>query len=140
MKFGASVACATLAEAKQEINARSDERGADLAFDFAGTPDAVLSAIHFLRIGGRAVLCGSVTPMESISLSPEMIVRRMLRVSGVHNYRSDDLLHAVSFLAANTSNYPFRDLVANTFPLRDIAAAVEMAKSGESVRVGVRPN
>ena len=136
-RFGASVVTSDLAAAQYEVQLATHGRGADIAFDFSGNNDAVLAAIHFVRIGGQAVLVGSVFPNESISLSPEMIVRRCLRISGVHNYLAEDLNSAIDFLQRSHSKYPFEALVSVTYPLADIEQAVRHAAAGDAVRVAI---
>jgi len=126
-----------LAAAQQEVKLATDGRGADLAFDFTGVNDAVLAAIHFLRIGGRAVLVGSVSPTESIAINPEFVVRRWLQINGVHNYVAEDLVTAVQFLERCHAKYPFEDMVAATYRLDDIQQAIEHASSGRAIRIGV---
>ena len=135
--FGASAFANDLASAEHEVQLATDGRGADIAFDFSGNNDAVLAAIHFVRIGGHAVLVGSVFPAESISLSPEMIVRRWLRISGVHNYLAEDLESAMDFLQRSHSKYPFESLVSVTYQLADIEQAVRHAAAGDAIRVAI---
>ncbi len=139
LDFGATAVCTDLATANRKTIELTEGRGADMAFDFAGKPDAVLSSIHFVRIGGCAVLCGSVFPTESISLSPEMVVRRMLTIRGVHNYAAQDLVKAVSFLSTKGASYPFISLVSEPFALDEIQTAVQAASAGKSVRVAIAP-
>lgn len=137
--FGATRITHDLSSAKLEIDGVTEGRGVDVSFDFSGHNEAVLAAIHFLRIGGQAILVGSVFPTESISLSPEMIVRRWLRISGVHNYLAEDLAAAIRFLTSSADRYPFRSLVPVTYRLDDIDTAVRHANSGDAIRVAVCP-
>lgn len=135
--FGASVVVAELGHAQQMTLDFTGGRGADLALDFCGRPDAVLASIHFLRTGGHAVLVGSVMPTESISLSPEMLVRGCLSVTGVHNYLAQDLQAAIDFLVKFSGQYPFADLVSSVHELSNIDAAIKAASSGDHVRVAI---
>ena len=136
-RFGATATLTDLASAKRVIDQVTDGRGVDIAFDFSGHNDAVQASIHFLRIGGQAVLVGSVFPTESISISPEMIVRRWLRIYGVHNYLGTDLLEAVNFLQNESGKYPFQELVTKPYAFTNISRAVERAISGEAIRVAI---
>lgn len=137
-QFGATHTVGRLPEARDMLNELTEGRGADLSFDFSGKNDAVLAAIHFLRIGGRAVLVGSVSPTESIAVSPELLVRRWLRISGVHNYGAEDLQAAVAFQVAAHERFPFTQLVAACYDLSDLQAAVEHASQGDAIRIGIR--
>lgn len=137
--FGATQIAHDLPAAKSAVDDVTEGRGADVSFDFSGHNDAVLAAIHFLRIGGQAILVGSVFPTESISISPEMIVRRWLRISGIHNYLAEDLVSAIRFLTNSADRYPFRSLVPVTYGLEEIDTAVQHANAGDAIRVAVCP-
>lgn len=135
--FGASIVVADLGHAQQMTLDCTDGRGADVAFDFCGRPDAVLASVHFLRTGGHAVLVGSVMPTESISISPEMLVRGCLSLTGVHNYLAKDLQAAIDFLVKFGDQYPFADLVSSFHELASIDDAIKAASSGDHVRVAI---
>lgn len=136
MEFGATTFCTDLVKAQESVMQLTENRGADFAFDFAGVTDAVQAAIHFVRTGGHAVLCGSVMPTESISISPERIVRGLLKISGVHNYTSQDLLEALRFLVDHAETYPWTTLVSKTFGLDAIDLAISSA-ADQHIRIGI---
>ena len=117
----------------------TDGRGVDLALELSGSPDAVEMGLKLLRIGGRYVLIGSTAPSRPVALDPESVVRRLLRISGNHNYRPEDLATAVTFLTQHGERYPFDELVYDGFGLRDAHAAFDRAIEGDSLRVAVRP-
>nr|NIP94323.1 zinc-binding dehydrogenase [Akkermansiaceae bacterium] len=73
-------------------------RGVDLALEMSGSPLAVADGLAALRVGGRQVLVGSVFPTDPVSIEPEMIVRNLKSIHGVHNYVPGDLVEAVAFL------------------------------------------
>jgi alcohol dehydrogenase len=78
-----------------------------------------------------------VFPTPEVTFRPESIVRRLLRIEGVHNYRPRDLAEAVRFLAQNHERFPFRDLTAKTFSLDEVPAALDYAERERPVRVAV---
>ncbi len=118
----------------------TDGRGADIIFDMSGSPDAMESSVDLLRTGGRLILVGAVFPTRSLSLQAHQLVRKMLRVEGVHNYRPEDLQSAVEFLSGAGAEYPFASLVDREFPLEQINEAVGCARESGAFRVAVRPN
>jgi alcohol dehydrogenase len=71
-------------------------------------------------------------------VDPEAVVRRCLRVAGVHNYAPRHLREAVRFLAENHGRFPFAELVARTFPLDAADEAFRFAEAEKPVRVAVR--
>jgi putative phosphonate catabolism associated alcohol dehydrogenase len=113
--------------------------GADVAFELSGRADAVQISLDALTIGGTLVLAGSVSPGHSIALDPERVVRNLLTVTGVHNYRPADLQAAVRFLATHQDRYPFADLAGGRWPLERLGEAFQAARAGTFARQCVRP-
>jgi alcohol dehydrogenase len=114
-------------------------RGADLALELTGAAGPTRLALDSLRIGGALVLVGAVMPTPPIEFSPEQVVRRMLTITGVHNYAPQDLTAAVTFLAAYNQRHPFVKLVDRIIPLDDVNEAIRFALETRTYRVGVRP-
>lgn len=121
------------------VDSLSGGRGADIALDFAGTREAVATCLDQVRAGGCVLLAGSVYPTEGLVVSPEKMVRDLVTIRGLHNYRADDLDRALVFLDQNRDRFPFDQLVPRTFGLAETAAAFEFAASGQAIRVAVRP-
>ncbi len=119
------------------IAAATNGRGVDAALELSGSSDATSTALDLLRIGGRLILAGAVFPTPELAVRPEMVVRRLLRIEGVHNYRSLDLLDAVRFLSVNYQRFPFRELVAKRFDLDCVPVALEFAERERPVRVAI---
>lgn len=115
----------------------TDSRGADLVIEMSGSPAAVEQSIEQLRIGGQLILVGAVFPGRAARIAPEHVVRKLLRIDGVHNYKPEDLVAAIEFLEQASRVYPFETLVDAEFPLREVNAAVRVATSGAAIRVGV---
>ncbi len=111
------------------------KRGVDVALEFAGVSAAVNACLPCLRTGGTLVLAGSVFPDKPIELSPEEIVRRILTIRGIHNYRPDDLAAALKFLNHAHRKYPFEKLVSKQFELRDAQEAFEFSCQEKPIRV-----
>lgn len=124
----------------QTIQRATQERGADVVFEMSGAATAVERSLDLLRVGGRLVLVGSVFPSRPISMSPERVVRHMIRMEGVHNYRPTDLVRAIGFLQSCHFQFPFQELVGAEYGLDEIDLAVSDALKSPSVRIAVRPN
>jgi|AP45_3_1055517.scaffolds.fasta_scaffold54120_1 alcohol dehydrogenase len=127
-------------EMPESIRQLTDGRGVDIAVDVSGATSAIESALAWLRVGGRIVLVGSVFSSPPIALDPETVVRRMLSISGLHNYRPDDLAEALAFLAELPADAPSRSLAGRSYPLSEIDQAVAAADSNEHLRVVITPN
>ncbi len=117
----------------------NEGRGFDLILEMSGAHAALRQGLQFLRIGGRYVWVGTVSTLPPLELNPEMITRRLLTITGVHNYTPQDLASAVAFLTDNHAIYPFQDLVSNWFHLNDFQQALDFAIEKCPVRVGIRP-
>lgn len=118
---------------------RSAGHGIDVVLEFTGATAALENAWPGLRIGGKVVLVGAVFPGPAFSLQPEQIVRRMLTITGVHNYGPPHLVAAIEFLTQHWREFPFGDLIAGWHPLAESRQAFAAARESGAVRIGVYP-
>lgn len=102
--------------ADDAVEPASMPHGFDAAIELSGSRSAVQSLVERAGVGGVIVLAGSVFPVDAVPLAPEGIVRRLLTIRGVHNYRPEHLLAAVRFLG-RTDAAAFAALVEAAFPL-----------------------
>lgn len=130
--FGATVVCAP-----EDLAEAAAEYGADVVLELSGSSRAVQSALAVVDVGGRIALIGSVSPAPEVSFEPSAIVKNLTTVAGCHNYRLDDLVEAVDFLARTPAQQLFAELVPDPYPLHDIDAAVAAARTGAAPRVAV---
>jgi threonine dehydrogenase-like Zn-dependent dehydrogenase len=80
-----------------------------------------------------------VTPVGSIGVDPENVVRRLLTIRGVHNYHPRDLATALKFLAGPGRDFPWQSLVVAEYPLEEAERAFAVAHTRPGVRVAVVP-
>lgn len=116
----------------------TDGRGVDIVFEMSGAPSAIEQSIDLLRIGGQLVLVGSVFTTRSAQLFPEQIVRKLLRIDGLHNYTPADLQAAIEFLHTASTDFPFASLVEVELPLADINDGID-SLDADTIRAAVRP-
>jgi alcohol dehydrogenase len=114
--------------------------GADIALEMSGAAEAIETGIGVLNLSGRSVWVGSVFPGRPAQVDAETVVRRLLTITGVHNYIPQDLRDALAFLQAPHTRYPFAELVQPIFPLSEVPAALTHFPQGKAARVGVRPD
>jgi alcohol dehydrogenase len=140
-RFGATraVGADDAAALRAAVEQATSGRGVDVAIDVSGAPAAMEAGIELLRIGGRYVWVGAVFPERPLAVSAETIVRKVLSIQGVHNYAQEDLGTAVNFLQHHRAQFPFAELVAETFALEDAGVAFLHASQSGALRVGVRP-
>jgi alcohol dehydrogenase len=123
----------------ETVTAATGGRGADVIVELAGTAAAVQTAFDSARIGGTILLAGTVAPTRAVPLDPEMVVRRLLTIRGVHNYHPRDLAAAISFLAGPGRDLPFDRLVVARYPLDDAEKAFAHAHTTPGFRIAVVP-
>lgn len=114
------------------------DREPDVVIEASGR--AVGEALDGVATGGTVVLVGSVFPTDPVPLDAESIVRRLVTVTGIHNYTGAELADAVTFLTGRGRAYPFAEAVGAVRPLFEIDAALaEAAAPGAPLRIGLLP-
>ncbi|SIN71190.1 zinc-binding dehydrogenase [Algoriphagus halophilus] len=113
--------------------------GIDVVIDTSGSAEAMEKGLSILNIGGISIWVGAVYTQRNLSFSAEYIVRNLLSIKGLHNYKPEDLAYAIQFLSETNKKYPFEFLVSKDFPLTQLDKAFESAKSEGNYRVGIKP-
>lgn len=111
--------------------------GYAIALELSGAGEAVADLIAGAGTGGVVVLAGSVFDAPAVQVSAESIVRRLLTIRGVHNYRPEHLQDAVRFLERADHDL-FASLVGRTVPFADAAQALTTPAT-VGARIAVRP-
>ncbi|WP_339730905.1 zinc-binding dehydrogenase [uncultured Gimesia sp.] len=142
LEFGATHT--VLAKKEQPLHAEiqhlTDGRGVDIVFDMTGVPEVMESGLESLAIGGRMILVGAVYPARPIQLSAETMIRKLLRLEGIHNYIDLDLANALNFLERYQNRYPFQRLSEHAFSLDEVPAAFTESANHRSYRVAILPH
>ncbi len=110
----------------------------DAVIEVAGDPSVVAEGITRLRPGGTYVLAGMVHPQSALNLTGETIIKKCLRIVGVHNYAPRHLRDGLRFLDDTAELFDFASLVSPPLPLEELPAAIELAKSRRWARVSIR--
>lgn len=113
--------------------------GFDVVVELAGEHSTCQTALSLARMGGTVVLGGATRPTDPLVVEPQTIIRKLLRIEGVHNYVAADLVDAVDFLAGPAKAFPFGTLIATRFPLTDIDGAFDAGHHHPGTRVLVLP-
>ena len=124
---------------RKSVASATDGRGVDVAIELSGAPNAMADGLATLRIGGRYILVGAVFPAPPVPVDAESIVRRLIRIQGLHNYTPQDLAAAVAFLKDSHERYPFEELVEKRYTLDEAPAAFQEALDQRMLRVAVVP-
>lgn len=138
--FGATVVDARDAEKATQFILDQTGDGVDAVFEVAGIKELVPQGLKLLRFGGEYILAGLVHPNSQLDITAEQIIRKCIKIKGIHNYAPWHLDEAVSFLERNKDRFPFDSLVSPAYPLEDLEKAVIEAQSQKWARVSVKPN
>jgi alcohol dehydrogenase len=126
-------------ELEAVVRSVSEQDGVDVVLELSGSPAACEQGLAQLRTGGVMVLVGTVFPTDPFAVDPETVVRRCLKIEGLHNYCPIDLVRAISFLEQCNCQQELGALVEQVFPLSEVEAAFQAAQDGGLYRVGVAP-
>jgi threonine dehydrogenase-like Zn-dependent dehydrogenase len=101
------------------VRALTNERGADVAVDSAGTKDSVRQAILMVRKGGRVAFTG--IPKEPSSIDFQKVVLEEIDLYGVRANRNtmEEVIPLMS-----DARVPAAKLITNHFPLSRFADAL----------------
>ena len=111
----------------------------DVVIEVAGKKELVSQGLKLIRPGGTYVLAGLVHPDSALDLTGEQIIRKCLKIVGVHNYSPQHLDEAIGFLTRNLNRFPFHKLVSSPYPLSSLQEAVGQARRQKYMRVSVQP-
>jgi threonine dehydrogenase-like Zn-dependent dehydrogenase len=112
--------------------------GVDVAMEVAGRPEIIPIGLKSLRKGGQYVEHGNAFPGAIFSYDASDIVFRYLTIKGVHNYDTKHLEWSIGFLQRTQNIFPFKDMVTHRYKLEEINKAMELAHSGEAIRVAIK--
>jgi len=136
LEFGATHAVDPMAnDARDQVLAATDGRGADYVFVTVGAPQAYDSSISLLAPGGAVVYVGMPPVGSTTSLEPLSVADYQHRVLG----SSMGSTHVQQDIPALVQLYKqgrlkLDELVSNTYPLEQINEAIAEVKKGEVLR------
>jgi len=99
---------------------------------------AASAGLASLRIGGRLLVAGLVSPGGKFAVDGNQLTRRYLTVRGIHNYHPAHLGKGLNFLESTAAKYPFDSLVHPVLELAHIRQAFEPTGKRTSARVALR--
>lgn len=125
-------------DALEAIMQLTDGVGVDVAWETAGNPKALQSALYSIRRGGRLAIVG-LPAQDEIPLNVPLIADREIDIYGIFRY-ANTYPQGIEFLASG--NLDAASLITDRYPLAETREALERAihnKSG-SLKVIVYPN
>lgn len=114
------------------------ERGADLAIECTGVPDAVEQGLRMCRRGGSYLVVGQYTDAGPAAITPHLLVHRQLDVHGSWAFTGVHLERYVASLPGLVRRYDLARLVT-AFALQDVNAAMDAVAAGTVVKAVLAP-
>ena len=111
--------------------------GADVVVEVCGSPDAVDEGMRMARVGGRYLLIGNINLDMAGQMDPGNAVRFSKTIVAVSVYQQWVIPRALDLLVRCKDRYPFDKIISHTFPLEEINAAMDFARSGQPIRVAL---
>jgi threonine dehydrogenase-like Zn-dependent dehydrogenase len=127
------------AETVKTVRGLCTPDGADAVIEVCGVAAVVPQGLEMLRVGGRYVLGGLVSPGANVTIDANMIVRKWIKLRGIHNYHPRHLIQALDFVMANRDRFPFKSIVDSKFPLKDVGEAFRRASERTVLRAAIVP-
>lgn len=130
----------SVAKLKTTLQEKTGRQDVDLAVEVTGAKTAMAQGVEVLAPGGQYAFVGAVHPNSAMdAVTAERLIKQCINIRGVYNYHGEHLDKSVDFLMRTMDKYPFESLVGKIYPLSALDEAVEAAKTGEHVRVGIKP-
>jgi len=111
----------------QEINRQTNNRGADVVFEAAGSPESVLIAPGLCRVRGKVIVIA--IPKEPRPMDMVALTFKEITVKGIRVYEPFDFERAINILSKKTID--LSRLIFGTFPLDKAQKAFQTAKEGK---------
>jgi L-iditol 2-dehydrogenase len=114
-----------------QIRAATSGRGVDVAFDAAGTPDAIEDAFAVVSVGGKVILAG-IPEEDKTSFTASVARRKGLTIKLVRRMKHT-YPRAIELVSKGLVDV--RSIVTHHFPLEQAAEAFRVAQRREGLKI-----
>lgn len=114
-------------------------RGCDVGVELTGNPAAVPEGLRMLRVFGKYLVIGSISPTHVASISLGRVVFSNLTIKGIGAYEPWAMPLAMDFLVRNREKYPFDKVISHKYPLSKINDAFKDTMQGTVTRAAIVP-
>jgi 2-desacetyl-2-hydroxyethyl bacteriochlorophyllide A dehydrogenase len=136
-KLGATVVCDPAVEDLPSMVKSCSSRGADVVIDNVGSQETFGDAVQSLRRNGRFVLSGLNMKAINLPLSVFDFVKNEITIKGAF-LNPDTMRRAINSIQTGLINIDH--LLTHELALDDIGKALDIMKSGETVKIVIRVN
>jgi hypothetical protein len=122
----------------EHIRDITDDRGADVVIDCAGSPRAMRDGIGMVARGGTYALPGVATPIGEVPVRLfEDVSVKNVRVQGIWVSDTSHLYRAVRLV--ESGKFPFERLVTHVFSLEEATGALEVTENRQAIKAVIVP-
>ena len=114
-------------------------RGCDVAMELTGNPAAVPEGLRMLRVFGKYMIIGSISPSHVANISLGRMVFSNLTIKGIGAYEPWAMPLAMDFLRKNNDKYPFAQIISHKYSLAEINDAIKDTMEGKVTRAAIVP-
>jgi L-iditol 2-dehydrogenase len=125
------------ADVVADLRAMTGGRGAEVAIDATGSPEAWEQAMAVVGRGGTVVFFGGCAPGTSVRVNTRRAHYEELTLVGAFHHTPDLIRQAVEALEAGGVNPD--GLITHTMGLADVRDALELMATGEALKVLIEP-
>jgi len=138
-EFGAditlNVAKTTLEERIETVMQETGGRGAALALECVGRPQAVREGLSFLRRSGMYLELGMFVDVGDCAVNFHEICAKSLRVVGMYNHSHNCYKDTMEMMLRTLDRVPWDKFFSHRFPLEKADEAVQVSMTEESMKV-----
>lgn len=125
--FGADIVIDLRTEDLQKrVMEETDSLGVDVSVDAAGVPETIENAIHTTASGGKVILYGIPDEHLKVSIPISEVILRQITLCG---YTGNEFAWKPLIAAVSKGSFNLKDMVSQTFPLRDFDKALSLLKN-----------
>jgi len=117
----------------------TDGLGADLVYEASGNPSAFRLGLDMLRNRGMYLLPGQYSDSGTVSIPPQIITFKALRVIGASQYSKSDVTSYLKFFAEDPRVAEAAASITDRYPLHDIDRAFDDASAGKNIKTMIVP-
>lgn len=109
--------------------------GADVVIEASGSPEALPEGLKLVRTRGRYIVPGQYSASGEVSIPPEMITFKAIRITGSGQYQLSDVGTYIEFLRRHPDlQDAFAGCVSHRYRVDQANEAIAAASSGEVIK------
>jgi len=129
----------SMEERRSWIEERLGARGASVVVEAAGSLNAFPEGVDLTGRYGRYIILGLWGVAGDVGMSPRELTIKNMRVGGATFHKPKHYYEAMHLVARLQDQFPFADLITNSYGISDAAQALESVKSGAALKPVIDP-